>query len=130
MSIGAASGCGSTTSQWDNASEVAGPKDLSAMNKPSGWGEPSPSFDNGTSLWNQQHAQQTQQSQQKRSGLTHAEVLIRFHNIMMASLGVKKEDCDLALRATNFNIEDATEMLVKASMDACIRAIDLSRSSK
>lgn len=79
--VGPAAGGGSATGQWGNASQVAGPKDLSAMNKPSGWEEPSPpaqrrsmpNFDDGTSLWGQQQAQQSQQapSQQPR-GPTNA----------------------------------------------------------
>ncbi|KAG4079810.1 hypothetical protein HA402_014941 [Bradysia odoriphaga] len=83
MGVGPAAGVASTTGQWGGASQVTGPKDLAAMNKPSGWEEPSPpaqrrsmpNFDDGTSLWGQQQAQQSQQppsQQQPRGGPSNA----------------------------------------------------------
>ncbi|XP_037045653.1 protein Gawky isoform X3 [Bradysia coprophila] len=83
MGVGPTAGVASTTGQWGGASQVTGPKDLAAMNKPSGWEEPSPpaqrrsmpNFDDGTSLWGQQQAQQSQQppsQQQPRGGPSNA----------------------------------------------------------
>ncbi|KAJ6641976.1 Protein Gawky [Pseudolycoriella hygida] len=83
MGVGpAAAASGSAAGQWGGASQVPGPKDLSAMNKPTGWEEPSPpaqrrsmpNFDDGTSLWGQQQPQQSQQppSQQQQRGQPNA----------------------------------------------------------
>lgn len=79
MGVGPTS-AGTAASQWGAASQVTGPKDLSAMNKPSGWEEPSPpaqrrsmpNFDDGTNLWGQQQAQQSQQPQSQPRGPTNA----------------------------------------------------------
>lgn len=58
----AAVAAGSNNTQWGSTQPVAGPKDIAAMAKPTGWDEPSPpaqrrnisNYDDGTSLWGQQ----------------------------------------------------------------------------